>query len=122
MAQEPTRTLLILDDRPEILRSLKRYLASHFREILVASTPDEAEAHLRASKPDTLLCDYWLGDDVPTGTELIARWRVEFDCLRQVFLMTGTKASALTGAHHADRVFEKPLNMPLLMAFLFPPA
>lgn len=118
MAGEPTRSLLIVDDRSEILRSLKRFMDPLFRSVLVASTPEQAEAHLRAAAPDTLLCDYWLGADLPTGTELIARWRVEFPCLHQVVLMTGTKPSALVGVEHVDRVFEKPLDMPALKAFL----
>lgn len=119
MTAEPTRCLLIVDDRPEILRSLKRYMAPLFREVLLAETPEEAESHLRAATPDTLLCDYWLGDGLPTGTELIARWRGEFPCLQRLVLMTGTKPSALVGTEHADRVFEKPLDMTALKLFLF---
>ena len=118
MSAEPTKCLLIVDDRPEILRSVKRFMAPLFRDVLVASTPEEAEAHLRSAAPEVLLCDYWLGPDLPTGTELISRWRVEFPCLRRLVLMTGTKPSALLGTEHADRVFEKPLDMPALKAFL----
>lgn len=119
MAIAPTnRRILLVDDQADILRSLKRYLAPRHAAILVAATPFEADEQLLTGRPDTLICDYWLGDGLPTGTELIARWRREHDFLRLAVLMTGTSFDVLSGKEHADHILEKPLDLARLNAIL----
>ncbi len=122
MSQSHTRRLIIVDDRADVLRSLARYLREHVETVYTAATVEEAERILSEHQPDTLLCDYWLGDDLPTGTELCQRWRSTFSCLRRVALMTGTKGSAVFGAQHVDVVFEKPIDLAALRRFLLPPS
>ncbi len=114
----PRRKLLILDDRADVLRSLARYFGAYFDEVHTAQSPEAAERILADSEPEALLCDYWLGHGMPTGTELVARWRARFGCLRRVALMTGTKDSALSGTESVDRVFEKPIDLEAARSFL----
>ncbi len=101
--------LLIIDDRADVRRGLKRSFGLEF-DVHVAETGVEAEQILVDEQPQLLLCDYWLGPGQPVGTELIGRWRKMFPFLRGVALMTGTNTSAITGAHGVDIIFSKPLT------------
>ena len=102
--------LLILDDRDDVRRGLKRLFGLFFEVVLLASNPEEAEAHAAQSSPPFLLCDYWLGPDHPPGSEVIRNLRERHPCIERVALMTGSKVSSLTDTEGADAVFAKPLN------------
>ncbi|MEM6790714.1 MAG: response regulator [Myxococcota bacterium] len=104
--------LLVLDDHAEILRSMDRYFGLFVAEVHTAITPEEAERILIAREPGLLLCDYWLGEEVPPGTQLVSDWRQRFDFIRAAAMMTGTKATGLLDAHGVDAVFQKPLRLP----------
>lgn len=112
-------SLLILDDNYAVLRSLTRYCRLHFKNVYAASTPAQAEDHLRNYSPQLLLCDYWLGYDSPPATQLIPKWRERFPCLRKVALMTGT--SLIRNSAVADATFHKPLQATEVMSFLKAP-
>ncbi len=103
--------LLIVDDRADVLRGLKRILGLNFK-VIVANSGATAEPLLIEHRPIFLLCDYWLGVDQPTGTELIRDWRVRFSFLTRVALMTGTRIDAITEREGIDRIFAKPLKVP----------
>lgn len=105
------RTLLVVDDRPEVLRAIERFLKLHFRAVWAAQTPDEAREFLAQHRPDFLLCDFWLGETHPPATALIPRWRSEFPFLRHVVLMSGTKSSSIPECPEIDATFSKPLQM-----------
>lgn len=111
------QTLLIVDDRPEVLRALERFLEVTFQTVLVAQTPPEAEAQLAEHSPDFLLCDYWLGHQYPPSTAYIPKWRKRFPSLKRVALMSGTKSTSIAPCAEVDEVFQKPLDMPRLLAF-----
>jgi DNA-binding NtrC family response regulator len=110
-----------VDDRPEVLRGLRRYLGLHFDHVHIAATPTEAEVLLETHACPVLLCDYWLGEEVPPATSLIPRWRSRFACLQRVALMTGTSGATLLGSDGIDAVFRKPLDLESLVAFLASP-
>lgn len=109
--------LLILDDRDDVRTGLKRLFGLFFETVLVAATPDEADAHLRETSAPFLLCDYWLGPEHPPGSEVIRRLRRDHPCLERVALMTGSKVSSLTDTRGADAVFPKPLDSKKVRAF-----
>ena len=102
--------LLIVDDRADVRRGLKRSFSMEF-SAYVAETGAEAEHILAEQRPLFVLCDYWLGPDQPVGTQLIARWRKMFPFLRGVALMTGTQTSAITDTEGVDIIFPKPLTV-----------
>ena len=110
--------LLIVDDREAVLTGLGRYFGLHFERVYVATTPQDAEVILETCHPAVLLCDYWLGDQHPVGTELVRAWRDRYPCIQRVALMSGTKASALGDVSCADAVFQKPLNLKVVTPFL----
>jgi DNA-binding NtrC family response regulator len=111
------RTLLVVDDRPEVLRAIERYVRLHFRDVWSAQTPDEAERLLITHKPDFLLCDFWLGESHPPATALIPRWRSQCPSLRRVVLMSGTKSSSIPPCPEIDASFAKPLQMSDIIAY-----
>lgn len=110
--------LLIVDDRVEVRSALERFFALWFERVYAAASPNEALAMLEEHQPSVLLCDYYLGDGLPVGSELIALWRKRFPCLERVVLMTGTKVSNLGDVSCVDAVFQKPLNLRAVTPFL----
>jgi DNA-binding NtrC family response regulator len=110
--------LLIVDDNAGVRSALRRFMLLHFDQVFTAGTPEEAEAILQAHRPRLLLCDYWLGNEFPPGTELIPRWRECYPTLECVVLMTGTKAESLGLITCLDAVFQKPLKLQQVIAFL----
>lgn len=110
--------LLILDDRADVRSGLRRFFGLFFERVVVAATPEEAEALLAAESPPFLLCDYWLGNEHPPSTDLIPGWRREHACIRVVALMTGTKASSIEADDGVDAVFQKPLDLPAVKDYL----
>jgi DNA-binding NtrC family response regulator len=110
------RTLLVVDDRPEVLRAIERYVRLHFQRVWIAQTPEEAERVLAEHHPDFLLCDFWLGENYPPATALIPRWRSQYPTLRHVVLMSGTKSSSIPPCEAIDAQFAKPLQMSEIIA------
>ena len=115
--EDPRRTLLLLDDREDVLRALRRYLELDFDQILVARTPPEAVAQLQKHSPQYLLSDYWLGEEQSSTFTLIQQWRKAYPSLQRVGVMTGTKLSGETLPPGVDRVFSKPPKMAEVVAF-----
>jgi DNA-binding NtrC family response regulator len=68
-----THTLLLVDDEPEILESLRRALRNEGYRILVANDAERALAHLEREPIDVLVADI----DMPgmTGLELVTHAR-----------------------------------------------
>ncbi len=110
-------SLLIVDDRADVLRTIARYMSLHF-EVHAVRTVEEAEACLTVAAPSRVLCDYWLGRKVPNGGELLFDWRQRFACIEKTALMTGTKTAALEALPGVDRVFAKPLNFDRVASWL----
>lgn len=111
------RTLLIVDDREDVLRALERLMSLCFDEVLVAHSADEAERLLADHAPPYLLCDYWLGDGQAVGTTLISRWRKQHPELRRVALMTGTNTTSVPNCPGVDEMFKKPINLDSIVSF-----
>lgn len=110
-------SLLILDDRADVLRTIARYMGLHF-EVYATQTVIEAEACLTVRGPSLVLCDYWLGRRQPNGGELLSVWRPRFPCIEKAGLMTGTKTAALEALPGVDRVFAKPLSFERVAGWL----
>ena len=112
--------LLVVDDVPEMRRSLVRYFKRTF-DTVSAGTPEEAEEILMRSSPPYLLCDYWLGVEFPPATHFIPAWRKKFPSLRRVALMTGTKTTSIDSPTGIDALFEKPLDLDVITEFFTVP-
>lgn len=110
-------TLLIVDDRADVLRALERLMRVRVERVYVASTPEEVERQLREHSPRCMLCDYYLGEGQPLATTLIAGWRRSHPCLECVALMTGTNTSSIPKCPEVDTIFHKPLDVKEVVAF-----
>ncbi|MEM9691646.1 MAG: hypothetical protein AAGA56_03815 [Myxococcota bacterium] len=114
-------TLVILDDREDVRVGLERLFGLVFDRVVTAATPDEADALITETEAPFLLCDYWLGPELPSGSEVICTLRARHPCLQKVALMTGSKVSALTDTKGADIVFAKPLDADSVVTFFAGP-
>lgn len=114
------KTLLIVEDLPDVgrayLRSFRRYAVD---EVVLVTTPEDAEIQLRRGTGSTcLLCDHWLGANLPTGVELIHRWKASYAHLAKAVLVTGSDAAVGHDAPGVDAVFEKPPDVDAIASFL----
>jgi two-component system KDP operon response regulator KdpE len=69
--------VLVVDDEPQILRSLRTTLAANGYEVLTSATGEEALAQAAASAPDVVILDLGLPD--VDGTEVVRRLRTWSD-------------------------------------------
>ena len=95
-----SRHLLVVDDDPRLCRMVSRRLESSFNTLHTASTLKEANRWLDKEEITHLICDHNLGEGVPNGTELVARWRREHSSIKRAVLFTGEhldEAVELTG-------------------------
>jgi DNA-binding NtrC family response regulator len=88
VVQSPRRVLLV-DDEPEVLRSLARMLRSPHYEVTVATSGRHAIDVIRCSKFDVIVSDIGMSDI--DGLELLRRVR-QSDPLVPFVLLTGTPA------------------------------
>jgi len=116
--EKMAQSLLIVDDREEVLRALERYMGLYLTAVFGAQTPDEAIAMMDAHKPTFLLCDFWLGEKHPPSTSLIPEWRARFPFIKKVILMSGTKSSSIPSCNAVDAIFPKPLDLKGLVQYL----
>lgn len=104
-----TKSLLLIDDDPDLGRILGRLLEYRGFTVLLARTAEAALALLE-KKPDAILLDIVLGPD--NGWDLLPRLRERTD--RPIFVMTGAGADEEIRrdaiALGAQGVLAKPFN------------
>jgi CheY-like chemotaxis protein len=115
--------LLILDDSAEVLRSFRRCLSKRFDQTFTATNPAEAASILDGASPPVthLVSDYHLGDDLPLGTELIARFRAAYPALKVAAIVTGSEIAPWVPSAGTDGIFQKPFEVRRLADFLLQP-
>lgn len=116
--EKMAESLLIVDDREEVLRALERYMGLYLTHVYGAQTPDEATRIMHEQAPGFLLCDFWLGEKHPPSTSLIPQWRARFPSIKRVILMSGTKSSSIPNCEAVDVIFPKPLDLRGLVQYL----
>jgi len=112
------RTLLVVDDDPQIQRLLVRCLARDFDEILVAGTPAEAERLLVSHAVTHVVTDYDLGAGHPRGTALVEGWRCRYRSIELAVLLTGSLPSRAKIPPAVDRCFTKGADLEVLRSAL----
>jgi DNA-binding response OmpR family regulator len=103
MQASPPR-VLVVDDDPALRLLAKINLELEGFEVVEASTVDEADAAVRAGRPDVVLLDVHLGHE--ETHELLARLRADGI---PVALVTGS-ADIGEFRHTADGVLTKPFS------------
>ncbi len=111
-------TLLIIDDDPSLLELLTTVLAGPGREILVAKTAAEAQAHLETNRISLVLLDLILPDT--DGRNFLLRLKENPATAPMPVLVLSAKIGAQPKtecfALGADAYFEKPLEIEILAA------
>lgn len=102
--------LLVVDDDPEMRKTLKRILSIHFDSVLTAGTPEEANEILSRHDVTQIVSDYDLGGNHPRGTELIVEWRKRYPSIRRALLFTATYLSESRIPEAVDHFFLKSEN------------
>ena len=108
--------LLVVDDEPGICRHMARLMRECFECVYTATSQREAERILGEERITHLICDYNLGQNVPSGAELISEWRGRFPSIGRAVLFTGSSESEISILPGIDRVFFKPMDLPELIA------
>jgi CheY-like chemotaxis protein len=109
-------TLLVVDDEPRICKHIARMLEKSFDSVHTATSQREAEQVLGEARVTHLICDYNLGDDSPSGTELISEWRGRFPSIGLAVLFTASAESQISILPGVDKVFFKPTDIPEMIA------
>lgn len=111
--------VLIVDDDPELLGILQKYLENHGLEIITAANGSEALAKAPAGKPDVIITDV----EMPRMDGLTLCRRVKENKVLAdipVIIMTGKKkseADQVAGyGYGADDYVVKPFSYPVLLA------
>lgn len=81
-----------------------------FDQVLTASDPEQADAHLAENAVSHVVCGYHLGIGLQTGAELIARWRRRHPGLKRAILCTGSNPDDVSAGSEVDAVLRKPTN------------
>ena len=58
-----------------------------------------------------VVCDYFLGNQFPNGSELLAKWRTGFPCIRVAVLLSGSELDAIAPEPGIDWVLSKPPDL-----------
>jgi len=85
---EPKKTILLVDDDPNVLEMIHDGLAAEHFEVIAASNPDDALKMIEHRLLDFALLDLDLGWNYMTGIELGQELRKQNDAL-VVIIMTG---------------------------------
>jgi DNA-binding NtrC family response regulator len=92
------KRILIVEDEPDALEILQQWCTAQGCHVRVARTGQEALEISRSFRPEVLIADYLLQDDI-TGVDVIAHLRARGAKVRCV-LITGILQSALLEAVH----------------------
>ncbi len=113
---DPVRspTILLIDDDPGVLDSLRRVLSAEGWRIVTARTGEEALGRLRQEQPNLVITDLRMAG--VNGWDLVFHERMERPEL-PIFVMTALPPEATGGADSfATEFFQKPLDLEELLA------
>lgn len=106
----PLLIVLVIDDDPIVARAIARVLASAFDEVLIASSPAEAERHLAASAVTHLVCDFHLGQEHQGGVALVSKWRRKFPSIQRAIICSGSERTQIVLTEEVDALVTKPAH------------
>ena len=113
-------TLLIVDDEELICRGVLRQLQGRFDRVYFATHPEDAERILAESEVTNLICDYNLGETMPRGTELLAKWRQAYPHIRRAVIYSAADLSQISLPEWVDTAVSKAKSADDLYIALVP--
>ncbi|MDT8407232.1 MAG: sigma-54 dependent transcriptional regulator [Methylococcales bacterium] len=113
---QSTKTILVIDDEPEIRRLLSEILEDEGYRLVTAENAEQASEQRARVRPDLILLDIWMPDC--DGITLLKSWQTETPELCPIVMMSGH--GSVESAVEATRLgafdyLEKPLSMARLL-------
>ncbi len=113
---------LVVDDEELICRGILRAFKGRFHRVFTATGPDDAEEILKRCDIAVLVCDYYLGESSPRGTELLEKWRRAYPSIERAILYTGTDPVLIRPSEWVDSTLSKAIPPKELYRVLIAPA
>jgi len=111
-------TLLLVQKQGSTARALGRFLTSYYQEVLVAETPEAAEALLGGNRVATdVVCGQDFGPGRPLGQHLLPGWRRQHPGIRRAVLATGAEGVP-DNIEGVDGIYQKPAPLSQLLHLL----
>jgi DNA-binding response OmpR family regulator len=106
--------ILLVDDDPAVLESLRRVLVTEGWQVVTAASGEEALARLAEQQPDLMITDLCMIG--VNGWDLLFHEKLERPSL-PIFVITALPLSSVGGADRfATGFFQKPLDLDALVA------
>lgn len=103
----PIRTLLVVEDDPQVRRMMVRLFSHHFSSVYSTDSLRAAEEVLENQMVTHIILDYHLGIDIESGTALVSSWRRRYKAIHRVMLLTGSRISTLEIPEDVDVAMNK---------------
>lgn len=111
-----TRSVLVVDDEPDIRSLLQEILEDEGYDVSVADTASAAQQAVEEQRPDLVLLDIWMPD--MDGVSLLKSWKLGGSLSFPVIMISGhgTVETAVEATRHGAVDFiEKPLSLAKLL-------
>jgi CheY-like chemotaxis protein len=108
--------ILVVDDDASVREMVGRVLAGEGYSVCIAADGEGALAAVDREQPDLVLLDLNLPG--MTGWEVLDALRKRKPNLPTIVITARPNQAALAGARGASRLFEKPLDFPILLRSL----
>lgn len=115
-ASDASKICLVVDDQTHARSAIRRVLLRHFSKILTAASASEAGTILDTEPVTHVVCDHFLGESSPLGTELLSSWRVRYPAIQRAVILTGTDVTKVPLLPGIDSVISKLTRLPDLLA------
>ncbi|MBX2824142.1 MAG: sigma-54 dependent transcriptional regulator [Gammaproteobacteria bacterium] len=110
------RSILVVDDEPDIRSLLQEILEDEGYDVSVAETAESARTAVREQTPDLVLLDIWMPDE--DGVSLLKSWKQAGELQFSVIMISGhgTVETAVEATRHGAVDFiEKPVSLAKLL-------
>jgi len=118
--QDGKHVILLVDDDPDILESLRIVLEANDYCVVTASSGQEGLKAYRARNPDLVIVDLMM-EEIDSGTNFVKELRASGNTA-PVYLLSSTGDSLYStvdaSALGLTGVFQKPINTQMLLALL----
>jgi DNA-binding NtrC family response regulator len=111
-----TRSVLVVDDEPDIRSLLQEILEDEGYDVSVAETASAAQKAVDEQRPDLVLLDIWMPD--MDGVSLLKSWKLSGTLAFPVIMISGhgTVETAVEATRHGAVDFiEKPVSLAKLL-------
>lgn len=113
-------TVLVVDDDPDVLMTLRLALEHHCYEVTVASSAEEGLRHYKESRPDAVVVDLMM-EEVDSGIRFVRELRFSGNT-PPIFMLSSVGDSLHTTVQYEDLglsgVFQKPVDPATLIGML----